>query len=306
MQSHTNSDFVDSSFKNTTFGVAILPLNGAEPPELVLENVLMDTTSITVGIVGGGQTYLEGTVQGESKRIKSWALGTRYGSRHGKPEVTHGHVNPAPSKPSNLVDKDGKYFVRSKPDYSGVKADQWVVVTDHDVQNDGTGDQTAAINKVLSPVPRGQRYVYFPAGIYQVMGTITIPPGTVMVGSGWSDIRATGSYFENPKDPKPVVRVGSPGSKGMVEISDMLFTVKGATAGAILMEWNIQQIFQGSAAMWDSHFRIGGAVGTDLNLAKCPQSGGLQEKCMAASLLLHMTVQSSGYLENVWLWTADQ
>lgn len=39
-----------------------------------------------------------------------------------------------------------------------------------------------------------------------------------------------------------------------LEISDMLFTVKGPTVGAILMEWNILADKQGSAGMWDSHF----------------------------------------------------
>lgn len=41
-------------------------------------------------------------------------------------------------------------------------------------------------------------------------------------------------------------RVGKRGDVGSVEISDMLFTVKGATAGAILMEWNIHESTQGS------------------------------------------------------------
>jgi hypothetical protein len=31
-----------------------------------------------------------------------------------------------------------------------------------------------------------------------------------------------------------------------MEISDMLFTVKGPTAGAILMEWNVHEKGQGS------------------------------------------------------------
>lgn len=41
-------------------------------------------------------------------------------------------------------------------------------------------------------------------------------------------------------------RVGNEGDVGTVEISDMLFTVSGPTAGAILMEWNIHESTQGS------------------------------------------------------------
>lgn len=40
--------------------------------------------------------------------------------------------------------------------------------------------------------------------------------------------------------------VGSAGESGIVEISDMFFTVKVATAGAILMEWNVHESTQGS------------------------------------------------------------
>jgi hypothetical protein len=59
------------------------------------------------------------------------------------------------------------------------------------------------------------------------------------------------------------------------------------------------------AAMWDSHFRVGGAAGTDLTIKECPKFG-YNEKCIAASLLFHVTSKGSGYFENVWVWTADQ
>jgi glucan 1,3-beta-glucosidase len=277
-----------------------------------LENVIVTKTPTVVGIVGkGGEVYIDGSRDADKKTIQSWAMGTRYASRNGKPEITHGLVNPAPKKPSNLVDKDGKYFVRSKPDYGNIEKEKWIVVTDRGVKNDGTGDQTDAINKALNSgsllLPLlSKRYVYFPAGIYQISGTIHVPPGTIIVGSGWSSIRATGDYFKDKNNPKPVVQVGKPGDIGTVEISDMLFTVKGATAGAILVEWNIKAFLQGSAGMWDSHFRIGGSAGSDLSLSNCPQSGGLKDKCVAASLLLHITEKSNGYFENVWAWTADQ
>lgn len=60
------------------------------------------------------------------------------------------------------------------------------------------------------------------------------------------------------------------------------------------------------AAMWDSHFRVGGAAGTNLQLSDCPAgASSVNRNCMAASLLLHVTSQASGYFENVWAWTAD-
>jgi hypothetical protein len=131
-----------------------------------------------------------------------------------------------------------------------------------------------------------------------------------------------------------MVKVGNEGDVGSVEIVEMLLTVKGPTAGAILMQWNIKEDAQGSgmtfnhctslkptvgtllslclrltmihfvAGMWDTHFRVGGAHGSDLDVANCPKLG-YSEKCIAASLLFHLTEKSSGYFENVWVWTGD-
>lgn len=57
--------------------------------------------------------------------------------------------------------------------------------------------------------------------------------------------------------------------------------------------------------MWDSHFRVGGAVGSDLQLSDCPKlSGSVNAKCKAASMLLHLTSESC-HFENVWAWVAD-
>ncbi|KEQ78247.1 pectin lyase-like protein, partial [Aureobasidium namibiae CBS 147.97] len=118
---------------------------------------------------------------------------------------------------------------------------------------------------------------------------------------------AVGSYFGDQNNPKVMVQVGEPGDKGVLEISDMLFTVKGAVAGTILMEWRVHESTQGSAGMWDSHFRVGGAKGSDLQHDNCPAEteGTTKTYCVAASMLLHITSQSSGYFENVWAWVAD-
>lgn len=61
-----------------------------------------------------------------------------------------------------------------------------------------------------------------------------------------------------------------------------------------------------TAAMWDSHFRVGGALGSDLQIADCPiSSSSVDAKCMAASLMMHITNSASGYFENIWVWVAD-
>lgn len=58
--------------------------------------------------------------------------------------------------------------------------------------------------------------------------------------------------------------------------------------------------------MWDSHFRVGGAKGSNLQLENCPTGAtSVNDDCKAASLLLHITSSASGYFENVWAWVAD-
>jgi hypothetical protein len=56
----------------------------------------------------------------------------------------------------------------------------------------------------------------------------------------------------------------------------MMFTVKGNTAGAVLMDWNVHEESQASAAMWDVIFRVGGAMGSELTLKECPWSQKLR------------------------------
>lgn len=57
----------------------------------------------------------------------------------------------------------------------------------------------------------------------------------------------------------------------------------------------------------DVHARIGGAFGTSLTQTECPPlaTGTNPVSCQAASLMLHLTPEASGYFENMWLWVAD-
>lgn len=88
-------------------------------------------------------------------------------------------------------------------------------------------------------------------------------------------------------------------------MQDLLFTTGGATAGLVLVEWNIQADAQGSAGLWDCHARIGGATGTKLTCGVPPVTSGVDQGCSAASLMMHLTPLASGYFENMWLWGAD-
>lgn len=100
------------------------------------------------------------------------------------------YINPAPSKPDILLDSSGAYFRQAKPQYEGMTP---FVATAHGISNDGTGDQTQAINALLAGNVRS--VVFFLAGVYLVKGTVKVPIGTRMLGSGWSQIIGTRFAF---------------------------------------------------------------------------------------------------------------
>jgi hypothetical protein len=86
----------------------------------------------------------------------------------------------------------------------------------------------------------------------------------------------------------------------------MMFMVSSPTAGAVLVKWNVEQSVKGSAAMWDLHICVGGAIGSKLQREQCPkQTCRVNLNYIAASLLLHLTPSSTAYLKNIWVWVAD-
>ncbi|CZT19452.1 uncharacterized protein RCC_05303 [Ramularia collo-cygni] len=286
---------IDSHLNNVPKGITI-PATG-DLPSIVLDNLEVESSSVVVQDVNG-KTIFAGT--GGDLYVSSWSMGGAYLDQNGERQYLTGYLSPTPNKPTSLLDGTAKYFTQSKPLYQDVSP---VVATDNGVSNGMGGDQTKNINTLLAN--NIGKVIFFPAGIYLVEGTVFVPMGSKIIGSGFSQIMATGSYFQDKTKPNVMVRVGNKGDEGVVEIQDFLFTVQGPTAGCILMEWNIAQSNQGSAAMWNSHFRVGGAEGTDLQVAQCQgaASGG---KCDAATMMMmHITPGATGYFENVWAWVAD-
>lgn len=211
------------------------------------------------------------------------------------------------SKPASLL-KGGAIFERSKPLYEDLAASSFISVKSAGAKGDGTTDDTEAIQKIFDSYKDGQ-VIYFDHGAYVITSTIKVPKDIKITGEIWPMLMAHGKKFADQKNPVPVFQVGQKGDTGSVEMSDLIITTKGPAAGAILMEWNVAGSSQGSAGMWDVHFRIGGAAGTELQSDTCPKTP--KEKttpkteCMAAFMLLHITQKGSAYLENTWFWTAD-
>lgn len=166
-------------------------------------------------------------------------------------------------------------------------------------KGDGKTDDTAALQAVFDKYS-GCRIIFIDAGTYVVTSTLKIPAGSQVVGELWSNIVASGSAFSDASNPTVVVQVGEAGDTGRTEISDIVFTTLSGSAGAIVVEWNVADApgEQGSAAMWDTHVRLGGYQGSGIQESNCAKlSGHTVAPCTAAYLSLHLTKSSSAYLE---------
>lgn len=170
---------------------------------------------------------------------------------------------------------------------------------------DGVTDDTAIFQQILTQYADPGTVIFLDAGSYILTDTITIPSGARIVGQAWSQLVAKGAAFEDATNPHVLINVGAEGGEvGNVEMQDIIFTSVGATSGLIGVQWNIEADAQGSAAMWDCHYRMGGALGTELQVAQCP-AGSANTDCIAGTLLFHLMPTGSAYLENVWVWVAD-
>ncbi|KAK1995810.1 pectin lyase-like protein [Colletotrichum falcatum] len=241
--------------------------------------------------------------------VLSWGFG-KVADPGGETGFVNGADMAAPDAypPSLLVKDDihprAKFFHRTRPSYADPGSSQIFDVKALGARGDGATDDTAVLNRILDVAANVSGIVYFPHGIYIIRDTLEVPVGSRIIGQAWPQIMATGARFEDMANPRAAVRVGAAGSVGVMEIQCVMFTVRGPTAGAVLVEWNVHESSQGSAGLWDSHMRVGGAEGSHLQNAECPKTAQ-NKNCVAASMMMHMTEKSSGYLENVWMWVAD-
>ncbi|PCH43394.1 glycoside hydrolase family 55 protein [Wolfiporia cocos MD-104 SS10] len=269
---------------------------------LVLNNIQLNNVGTAVGISGGTVVLAGGTYT-----IDSWAQGKVYSGTDGTGTYTQGDITSI-SKPSSLLDSTGWIFEKGHPQYVDYSSSQFMSVKSQGATGDGSTDDTAAIQAVFDNYA-GCYIIYFDAGIYIVSSTITIPAGTQVVGEAWTTIMGTGSNFEDYNHPQAVVRVGeNSGDEGVAEITDMIFSTRGPTAGAIVVEWNVHDPSgqQGAAGTWDTYIILGGRDGTNLQYSECPAGNSSDgNQCFAAFIGLYITPGASAYLEGLWVWLAD-
>lgn len=256
---------------------------------LTIENFVSTNSGPTVRQSNGGQTLVAGSIP------NTWVMG------NANPGNYQGGTTYTTARAGALLGSDGKYFTMKQPQYEKYDAGQFANIKDQGVKGDGSADDTAAINAALL-ANANCKITYFPQGVYLVFDTITIPPGSRIVGEVWSTISAMGAKFRDANNPRVMLKVGNAGDIGVAQISDMLFTVGEVLPGAILMEINMAGASKGDVGIWNSHFRIGGAIDSKVNTA-CTNPN--PSSCKAAFLMLHVKPSGSPYIENMWGWTAD-
>ena len=292
---------LDTHFSNTNIGLKTSANEQSLPPsagQILLDNVLFDQTPIAIQS-STGQTILQG-----NQLIQSWGQGHLYLSSSTTFNYHRGPLTP-PNKPSILLDGN-EYLQYSRNEYHQYSTDKFISVKSAGAKGDGVSDDTDIIQNVINTYAN-DKIIFFDAGVYLHTHTVNIPSNAVLVGEVESVIMGTGSFFDDPNNPKPVWSVGQKGDKGNVQIVDLLFSNQGPIPGGIMLQWNLQSTCPGKSGLWSTHFRTGGAKGTNQSPANCLKLSGAISKleCQGAFLQMHITSGSSLYMENTWLWTSD-
>jgi glucan 1,3-beta-glucosidase len=212
-----------------------------------------------------------------------------------------------PAIPTALMGANG-FFERSKPQYEDVDVSNFVSIKAKGAAGDGVQDDTQAIQDAMNSLTTDQ-ILYFDHGAYLVTKPVNVPMNIRMTGEIWPLIIIGGTAFQDSNNPQAVFIIGNPGDVGKVEISDIIFETQGPQPGAIMMQWNVQGASNGDVGMWDTHFRIGGTAGTQLQQDTCQgnttSTQMYNSACAGSYLMLQISQQATAYLENNWLWVAD-
>ncbi|KAG8878499.1 hypothetical protein FRB98_006108 [Tulasnella sp. 332] len=304
---------IDGNISNTPIFVRTLDTSDgdtvASAGSIVLDNIQF--SNVTYGVVDSSNVV---RLAGGTTTIREWFQGDLYAGTGTTPSYQQSLGASPPEKPSALLDSNGKIYSRSRTDYPQYAASAFASVKAAGAIGDGVTDDTVAIKSFIA-ANWGCKILFFDSGTYMVTDTILVPTGSIVVGEVWTLIIGDGANFADQNNPRAVIQVGAPGDKGLVEISDMVFSARSGSAGAIIVEWNTgdQEGQQATVAAWDVHIRLGGFTGSNLQLGNCAKlSGHAINPCIAAFIGLHITSQASAssvpasaYLEGTWVWTAD-
>ena len=219
----------------------------------LLQNSRFTNVATVVRDETNGVTLLAGS--SGAVPVDTWGFG-RVTDVRGNTTFVNAQSIAAMSPPASLVQSVSSgasqnfFFTRRRPSYADLGQSQLFDVKALGAKGDGSTDDTAVLNHILGVAANISAVVYFPFGTYMVSDTVRVPVGSRIIGHAWPQIMAYGSKFADDQAPRTVVQVGEAGSVGVAEIQNMMSTVRGATAGAVLVEWNVHESPQGSAGLW--------------------------------------------------------
>jgi hypothetical protein len=240
---------VDSVIANTPTGI-ITSLYNENSTALLIQNTGFFNVQKAIIDDVSNKNLMQG---GNKVLVDSWGFGL-FSNASSSSVFINGQDIPVMNRTQSLIGQTGynkpNFFTRRRPAYTTTGMSQIMDVKALGATGDGKSDDTAVLNSILDRAANMSSIVYFPFGVYIIKDTLKVPVGSRIIGQAWSQIMATGPKFEDETKPRVAVQVGKAGDRGIIEIQDMMFTVSGPTAGAILMEWNVHESTQGSAGMW--------------------------------------------------------
>lgn len=293
---------IDSDFSQVTTAISTQYAGTNGEGSVVLDNVKYNNPGNGVIVSNEGNTAL--AAGSGTTTVKSWVQGFIW-QNNSSTLAQKDLSSLSPSRSASLVNSDGTYFEMTRPNYNMNQVD----VTTLGLVGDGITDNSKVLQAAVNTYAN-KAVLFFPHGIYNIENTVVVPPGSRLVGQVWSVLAATGSAFQNSKSPIPMLQIGTRGQTGVAQLSDFMISTVGSVVGAKLIEWNMHdpQGQPGSNGMWDVHYRIGGAIGTNIEPNNCPQGDGTNahpNTCSGAWSLLHVSSTGNLYMENVWGWAAD-
>lgn len=224
----------------------------------LIQNGLFNDVDDLVKDESQDKVLLAGDGEDESiLHIKSWGFGNVV-DQSGETNFVAGADIIAPKRDKSLTRPGASptlrdtefYFTRPRPNYPDIGPCMFVDAKEWGAKGDGKTDDTSTLNHIFSAAANMSAVVYIPHGVYIIKDTVHIPVGSRVIGQSWPQMMGTGPKFEDMYDPRPVIQVGVRGNTGIVEMQSLLFTVRGPTAGAVLLQWNVYESFQGSAGIW--------------------------------------------------------
>ena len=185
---------MDSSFTNVGTVVIVNPITatpGNGSTGISLDNIVMSGVSVAVADTTGA------TLLASSPVIDQWVVGPVYeGSTTARTFSMGGKIGNY-RRHSTLLDPQGNYFERPRPQYEDQATSMFVHTKDFGCKGDGSTDDTKAFQAAL--YASLGKILFVDAGSYILTSTVTIPSGAKIVGEAWSQLVASGSYFSDAR-----------------------------------------------------------------------------------------------------------